>query len=402
MKNISSKAEKREPLLFTLTILALVILAIAIPTLVIHTLGSDTGKTSKGLRFTIAHDGKSVTITGYEGKAETIDIPAQIKGFPVTAIGFGAFDYCETLTSIIIPSSITTIGDEAFIYCYNLTSIEIPSSVTAIGNMVFYSCLRLTHIKIPPSVRSIGERAFNDCRSLASIEIPSSVTSIGWSAFWHCASLTNITIPSSVTSIKSEAFSNCRSLTGITVDSQNPAYASIDGVLFDKTIQTIIAYPNGKEENSYTIPSSVTAIGVHVFSYSDHLTNITIPFSVTSIGETAFLDCKNLTSITVDSQNPAYASIDGVLFDKTIQTIIAYPDGKSAGTYIIPSSVTAIGGWAFWNNAGLTRMVIPPSVMSVGDAAFRLCNYLTNITISRYTQVEELSFPYSARVSYSD
>jgi hypothetical protein len=402
MKNISSKTDKRGSLLFTLTILALVIFSIAIPILVIHILGSDKGKTSNGIRFTIASDGKSVTITGYEGKAEAIDIPEQIKGFPVRSIGFGAFDHCATLTSITIPSSVTTIGDEAFIHCYNLTSIEIPSSVTAIGDMVFYSCLRLTNIEIPPSVTSIGERAFNDCRSLANIEIPSSITSIGWSAFWHCAGLTDITIPSSVTSIKSEAFSNCRSLTSITVDSQNPAYASIDGVLFDKTIQTIIAYPNGKEENSYTIPSSVTAIGVHVFSYSDRLTNITIPFSVTSIGEKAFLDCKRLTSITVDSQNPAFASIDGVLFDKTIQTIIAYPDGKSAGTYIIPSSVTAIGGWAFWNNAGLTRMVIPSSVMSIGDAAFRLCNYLNSITLSRHTQVEELSFPYSAQINYFD
>src|SRR5664279_3848997 len=60
------------------------------------------------------------------------------------------------------------------------------------------------------------------------------VTSIGNSAFYN-KSLTNVTIPSSVTSIGDEAFAACYALTAITVDTNNPAYSSVAGVLFDKS-----------------------------------------------------------------------------------------------------------------------------------------------------------------------
>jgi hypothetical protein len=214
-------------------------------------------------------------------------------------------------------------------------------------------------------------------------------------------------------------------LTSITADSQNPAYASIDGVLFDKTIQTIVAYPNGKEENLYTIPSSVTAIGDNAFYFSNHLANITIPSSTTSIGINAFSCCASLTNITVADMNPDYASIDGVFFDKTIRTIITYPAGKDAETYTIPPSVTVIGDNAFGYCKSLISVDIPSSVTSIKDQAFRFCTNLTSITIppsvtyigkyvfygcdsltritlSRHTQVKERAFPDSTRIIYRD
>ena len=86
------------------------------------------------------------------------------------------------------------------------------------------------------------------------------VTSIGGSAFWNCSGLTSITIPGSVTSIGDGAFSWCSRLTSITVSDNNMYYKSIDGVLFDKNVQKIIAYPYGKSSNYYTIPDSVTSI----------------------------------------------------------------------------------------------------------------------------------------------
>ena len=54
------------------------------------------------------------------------------------------------------------------------------------------------------------------------------------------------------------------------------------------------------------------------------------------------LGCTSLTAITVDAANPAYSSVDGVLFDKSQTTLLQYPDGK-AGAYTIPDSVTSIG-----------------------------------------------------------
>jgi hypothetical protein len=347
-------------------------------------------------------DGKTVTITKYNGNAATLNIPSQIDGLLVTSIGDRAFVSCRSLINVTIPSSVTSIGNEAFADCYSLTSVIIPPSVTSIGRSTFIYCSRLTSIAIPSSVISIGYYAFGSCESLTSIAvdnrnpvyasingvlfdknihiliqyptgrnqrtyvIPSSVTSIGAYAFSQCSSLTSVTIPSSVTYIGSEAFPGCSSLTSIAVDNLNPAYASINGVLFDKNIRSLITYPIGRNQRTYVIPSSVTSIERDAFYECENLTSVTIPSSVTSIGVYAFYKCSSLTSVT------------------------------------IPSSVTSIGAYAFSQCSSLTSVIIPPSVTSIGRNAFAYNDNLTSVTLSRRTQVGEGAFPPSARITYRD
>ena len=123
-----------------------------------------------------------------------------------------AFDWCCSLSNIVIPASVTSIGDRAFSGCSSLSSIFIPASVTSIGDWAFYDCRSLSYIVIPASVTSIGDRAFHNCKSLKSIVISDGITSIGDLAFADCSSLSNIVIPASVTSIGKGAFRYCRSL----------------------------------------------------------------------------------------------------------------------------------------------------------------------------------------------
>jgi hypothetical protein len=132
---------------------------------------------------------------------------------------------------------------------------------------------------------------------------------------------------------------------------------------------------------SVTIPDSVTSIGDYAFLRCTGLTSIAIPSSVTSIGDYAFKDCTGLASISVDSANPNYQSIDGALYSKDGKTLIAYPAGKSGSAYVIPSSVTAIGDYAFAGCAGLTSVTIPDSVKTIGDHTFEDCAALTSVTI---------------------
>ena len=309
----------------------------------------------------------------------------------VTSIGRGVFRGCESLTDITIPNSVTSIGDYAFQYCTGLTSITIPNSVTSIGEAAFSRCTSLTDITIPDSMTSIGEAAFCYCKSLTSITIPNSVTSIGYEAFAECTSLTNITIPDSVTSIGNSAFYYCESLTSITIPDSVTSigdYAfryceSLTSITIPDSVTSIgeAAFSCCTSLTSITIPDSVTSIGDWAFKYCTGLTNITIPDSVTSIGDYAFYDCESLTEIVVSQNNAYYASSDGVLFDKELNRLIQYPIGNERNSYIILDSVTSIGKYAFYGCESLTSITIPDSVTSIGNEAFYCCKSLTNITI---------------------
>ena len=110
-------------------------------------------------------------------------------------------------------ATVTSIPNYTFQYCYSLTSIIIPNSVTSIGNGAFYFSCSLTNVVIPNGVTNMGNGTFNNCYSLTSIIIPNGVTSIGSNVLYYCYSLTSIIIPNSVTSIGSYAFRSCVSLT---------------------------------------------------------------------------------------------------------------------------------------------------------------------------------------------
>ena len=286
------------------------------------------------------------------------------------------------IVDIIIPKMyndlfVKVIGNDAFRSCTSLTSITIPNSVTSIGSYAFYNCESLTSITIPNSVTSIGSSAFESCTNLTSITIPNSVTSIGYYTFYNCESLTSITIPDSVTSIGYCTFYNCESLTSINVSENNNYYKSIDGNLYSKDGKTLEKYSNGKQESSFVILDSVTSIVNYAFDSCTSLTSITIPDSVTSIGHNAFYGCTSLTSINVSENNNYYKSIDGNLYSKDGKTLEKYSIGKQESSFVIPNSVTSIGGYAFAGCTSLTNIIIPDSVTSIGNDAFYSCTSLT-------------------------
>lgn len=100
----------------------------------------------------------TIAISGYTGPGGNVTIPSTcwINGLPVTIIGTSAFDSCQSLTSVTIPSSITNIWNSAFSDCFNLTNVTIPNSVTSIGDSAFYNCASLNSVIIPNNLTSIG------------------------------------------------------------------------------------------------------------------------------------------------------------------------------------------------------------------------------------------------------
>ncbi len=296
--------------------------------------------------YTISND--EVTITGYKGSGGDVEIPSFIEAKPVTVIGDSAFAYQSSLTSVTIPNGVTRINFSAFNRCWSLTEVIIPDSVTYIGNY----------------------------------------------AFQRCSELSSVTIPSSVTTIGVGAFAGCRNLIEINVEDDNPNYISLEGVLFNKDVTTLVQFPGGRL-GTYSISSSVTTIAIRAFE-NVRLTSITIPESVTNIQVMAFTGSGLLKEINVALENMNYSSIEGVLFNKDITTLIQYPAGKK-GEYIIPDSVTSIGSYSFFSSTWITSITIPDSVTSIGFGAFQnafhCVSEVTSVTIpASVTRIRDMAF----------
>ena len=88
-------------------------------------------------------DGVSATITGYTGTGGYIEVPSEIDGYAVTAIGENAFYDNDNLYELRVPEGVTALGDYAFGYCDNLATLYLPSSLTAFGYGISYDCLSL-------------------------------------------------------------------------------------------------------------------------------------------------------------------------------------------------------------------------------------------------------------------
>ena len=237
---------------------------------------------SQGLKFTSNGDG-TCYVRGIGTCTDTDIVIPEVspEGDKVTSIGEGAFYYCSSPESVVIPDSVESIGREAFYYCRSLVNIEvspgnsnyesidgnlytkggatlvqyaigktatsftIPDSVTSIGSHAFSWCDSLESVVIPDSVESIGDWAFEYCRSLKGVVIPDSVESIGSVAFYYCTSLESVVIPDSVTSIGDYAFRHCTSLESVVI---GDSVTSIGEKAFDYCYSLRDVYYTGMEE----------------------------------------------------------------------------------------------------------------------------------------------------------
>ena len=193
---------------------------------------------------------------------------------------------------------------------------------------------------VKEGTRIICDEAFWWCESLPDIVIPTSVTSIGDSAFSWCLSLSEIVIPSSVTSIGDRAFEDCSSLKYISIPK---SVIGLNGNPFAEWNGKLECLsPNFVYEDDILFNKDKSRI---ISFRNQNIRSYVIPSSVTSIGDYAFWYCDSLSEI------------------------------------VIPSSVTSIGKYAFYGCDSLLEIVIPSSVISIGDSAFYKCKFPDNLEL---------------------
>ena len=173
---------------------------------------------------------------------------------------------------------------------------------------------------------------------------------------------------------------------------------------------------------SVVIPSkingcSVTSIGAYAFSGKD-ISSVIIPDTVVSLGNYSFYNCSKLKTVTLSknlsslitlidhfnyytntvvqgsSVTSAY-KLDYKISDHQIEiTSFTKTTSASAVGVIIPSTingynVTSIGKFAFYCCDGISSIVMPDTVISLGDYSFSTCSNLKTVTLSRNLSSEK-------------
>ena len=311
-----------------------------------------------------------VEIIKYKGSANVLAIPFEIDGKMVVKIGMNAFSGCSQLESVTIPEGVKEIEEEdrdygvyphmAFDDCENLTEIIVEEGNAWYSSQdgILYNESKTSLLHCPKGKRG-------------SITIPESVAKIGYLDEEYGSYM---------------PLNDCKKLTEIIVGEGNAQYSSKDGVLYDKSMATLLCCPAGKQ-GDITIPESVTAIATYTWRYKRELGPI---YSVKVLGYNALSNCPYLSKISVDSGNTEFSSLEGVLYNSDRTKLLCCPAGKK-GSLVIPEGVRMIGdkgdSVSFYNCRELTSITIPESVMIVSAASFFGCSNLTEIVVdanSRY------------------
>lgn len=327
--------------------------------------------------FQYTIDDGQVTIEKHIGTSSTsVVVPTTLEGLPVTRIGDFAFS-ARGVSEVVLSEGVTSIGASAFAGCGQLISITLPLSLI-----------------------SIEPHAFAECAKLESITLPENLVSIGSSAFASCRVLGSLLLPASLQSFEVNALSGCESLVRIDVDPSNPLWTSRDGVLFDKSVQTLHRYPQNRPESSYAVPAGVRELGPGSFESSRLLTILQLPDGLVVIGDGAFdwsaveelflpatlseLASEaltygiNLRHLEVSQDNPMFIATDGVLFNKTGTRLLIYPKQRPATQYFVPTSVESIAPNSFANSS-LQNITLPDSLRVIESSAFSQCVALEQV-----------------------
>ena len=252
-----------------------------------------------------------------------------------------------------------------FASCTSLETIELPDSLTVIGDSMFSGCSSLKYVKLPGEATSLGSSVFASCTSLETIDLPDTISSIGSLAFSETA-IESITIPASVTSINTTAFSKAYKLREFIVEEGNENFSVRDGILFSSETPYLLPNVLCGDDETWTVPEYFTSLPSQFFAYKTAGT-VVIPSTVTEMVSSYLFKNSRIKEVIIETP---FTEIHSYMYNYSHLEKI-----------VIPDSVTTIGNNAFSYCDALKEVIIPESVVSIGTTLFANCNSINYLEI---------------------
>lgn len=324
-------------------------------------------------------------------------------------------DY-SAVTNVIIPDGVISVSDEIFREIKELNSLSIGKDVK---NVAFDSNFDDTDfyldisnyengaliadgvllaydnptdasgvVEIPQGVRVIATGALKNSEGMTKVVLPEGLEGISQSGFIYNELLKEIELPVSLEYVGKDAFKNVDTLQNVYISDydawfsiqyvneySNPMYYAGNLVLNGKTVERFYVPEDLTEVKDYVFAgikgeldlSGATAVGTGIIKGS-YLQEVNVPASLTTIADNAFAEAPLLENIFVNADNAVYASLDGVLTDKSGTELIFFPSGRIVG-YIVPEQIKKIRRFAF-SGTRLSELTINSTVKEVGDMLF--------------------------------
>ena len=309
-------------------------------------------------------------------------------------------------------------------YRESITKVYAPDDMSEISPFMFQGLSKVKEIAVPAQAYVNGS-SYIDMPSLETVTLSYYYDNEDGCSY-------------SPSGVNGDTFRNCPSIKEFIVHNNDEQYTTIDGVLYSKDLKTLIKYPAGKTDKTFTVPDSVTAISSyafecaanlesvynvkdlnssHIFANCTSLKNIEISSGINYININAFCNCESLTNLILPD-NISYVSdyVDWgdyncddccTLGTTSLESINIpsklKPEDAYAFVSALPESVKNIDLKADDSNFKLvdgvlystdmtrlfkylgssdrTSFTVPESVTSIENCAFRNCKNLKNIEI---------------------
>ena len=274
-------------------------------------------------------------------RMKAIMIPSTVKKVGRNHTGLQVSAYMGNAQTLVVNSQ-AALTDSVIYYGCGIKTLIIGDSVSVINEMNFKQIDSLSSVTIGRNVREIGHQAFMGCKSLRSIHLPASVKKIDPMAFHYGSGYTSSFTPTPLERIEVEDYDTYKLLvdSGVNLQSYTRIYLAGNDITGTYTPKQ----EGGTNQTAHVLPEGATEIPNNFFYGDTTLVTYEIPNTVTRIESYAFNNCRNLESV------------------------------------VIPNSVTWIGYGAFRSCSKLKSITIPESVTYVAQNAFQFCNSELQVT----------------------
>ncbi len=326
-------------------------------------------------------------------------LPSIVLPDSIKSMGTYVFSFTKNLKTVSLPKDITVIPN----YTFNGSSVEqftLGGNVTEIGQYAFASS-KLTNITFAKktvenedgtttettSLTEIATYAFSGCSLLKTIDLPASLKTIAEYAF-QTTGLTSVEIPSSVETIDEKAFYNAKTLAQITFNGTAEAKGKLKTIAKNAFEGTLI------NDLSFPVSDNDITLGQNLFgTKNETLNTIYLSESIVDIG-IAFSGCMGIQKITVsENSKNFFADPNQPFLLSKNKDALKYYYGTLNGTIDLfnvddgtgnkSSTIIEIGEKVFENQVGLTSIVIPKTVTTIGQHAFKGCTNLAEVTFEK-------------------